>query len=67
MKVKDLEDRDDLIFVSDSQEVQAFKESIGFGYAPDSLFVKIEDGECTEVYGMCGIIPFLNYEIWRIV
>lgn len=48
-----------LQFVSDSQDVQAVKEHVGpnaNGY--DAFFVGIEDGDYTEVWGICGIIPY---------
>jgi len=67
--VRDLDNRDDLIFVSDSQDVQAIKEY--FGNPPeledfDSFFVKIEDGEYTEVYGVEGIVPLLEKDACKI-
>ena len=71
--VKDLEDRTDLMFISDSQDVEDIKKYLGDVDIPDwtfdSFFVKV-DGEnalYSEVYGMMGIVPFLNYEVWRIV
>lgn len=50
---------EELQFVSDSQDVQAIKEYIGeaaTGY--DSFFAAITDGDYTEVWGMCGIVPY---------
>lgn len=66
--VKDLEDRDDLMFISDSQDVYLIKEYLGYQhYSFEAFFVKVGEGEYEEVYGMYGIVPFLNYEVWRIV
>jgi hypothetical protein len=48
-----------LEFVSDSQDVAPIKEHIGEsaeGY--DAFFVSIADGDYTEVWGICGIVPY---------
>ena len=68
MLVKDLEDRKDLIFVSDSQDVQAIREYLGHKYDDDydSYFVKVGEGEYEEVYGMYGIIPYLKEQVYKI-
>ena len=60
MTVKDL--APDLMFVSDSQDVGPINEM--FGYPEfDSYFVRVEDGDYTEVYGMYGIVPHLSKEV----
>lgn len=61
MTVREFETKfPDLIFVSDSQDVEAIKEHFG-NHSDikdfDSFFVEVGDGEYTEVYGMEGIIP----------
>lgn len=56
--VASLENDKDLVFVSDSQDTQAIREHIGNkanGY--DAFFVKVQDGDYSEVWGICGIIP----------
>jgi len=48
-----------LQFVSDSQDVQAIRELIGesaSGY--DAFFVGVADGDYSEVWGICGIVPY---------
>ena len=50
-----------LQFVSDSQDVQAVRESIGKsadGY--DAFFVDIADGDYIEVWGICGVVPYTS-------
>lgn len=57
-----------LQFVSDSQDTQPIKEHIGpdaDGY--DAFFVAIADGDYTEVWGMCGIVPYMSKLVLRLV
>lgn len=56
--VASLENDKDLIFLSDSQDTQAIRKHVGEkadGY--DAFFVKIADGDYSEVWGICGIVP----------
>lgn len=65
--VRNLEDPA-YIFVSDSQDARAVKEHVGaLAEDYDSFFVKVGDGEYTEVWGMCGIVPRLSNLVTRIV
>lgn len=49
----------ELQFVSDSQDVQAVRESLGEIAAEyDAFFVNVGDGEYTEVWGIVGIVPY---------
>jgi hypothetical protein len=59
---------EDLQFISDSQDVSAVKEHIGGKLVRDydSFFVKVADGEYTEVWGMSGIVPLLSKLVRRI-
>ena len=71
MKISDLNSRHDLQFVSDSQDVEAIKNYVGIKPTDaintyDSFFVKIQDGEYVELYGMVGIIPYLDKEVVKI-
>ena len=57
-----------LQFVSDPQDTAAIKEHIGAaadGY--DSFFVATADGDYTEVWGMCGIVPYKSKLVSRIL
>lgn len=59
---------DDFQFCSDSQDVQAIKNHLGeLPDDYDSFFVLIGDGDYIAVYGMFGIIPYLNKHVYRIV
>jgi hypothetical protein len=54
--------------VSDSQDVVPIKEHIGEaanGY--NAFFVRIENGDYVEVWGMCGIVPYLSKLISRLL
>ena len=60
----------DLVFVSDSQDVEAIKEH--FGNHPDiedydSFFVEVGDGEYTEVFGMEGIVPHYDKYVYDVL
>lgn len=47
-----------LAFVSDSQDIEPIKELLGRAaddYA--AFFVGVADGDCTEIWGIVGIIP----------
>ena len=70
----------DLQFVSDSQDVQAIKDSLAgrvnvrdvFGDAVsaegyDAFFVRVQDGDYTEVWGICGIVPYNTKLTTRLV
>jgi len=65
--VKDIQDREDLLFTSVDFEVREIKEMLGIREDFDALFLKIEEGEFVEVYGMHGIIPDLNRAVYRVV
>ena len=56
-----------LQFVSDSQDVDAVKEHIGQAAQEfDSFFVNVQDGDYSEVWGMCGIVPLNSKMVTRI-
>jgi hypothetical protein len=61
--------RDDYVFVSDSQDVEAVRDSIGrnAGELYDSFFCKVGEGEYVEVWGMVGIIPRLSKLVRRLL
>jgi len=68
MRVKDLEKIPDLTFLSDSQDVEAVKSYVGTKEVQeyDSFFVKVEEGEYTEIWGMEGIVPHLEARVYRV-
>jgi len=68
MKVKNINTRTDLIFTCDSQDVKFIKEYIGVNSEIfDSFFVKQVDGDYTEIFGIFGIVPYLEKEIFPII
>lgn len=59
----------DLQLVSDSQDVNEIKSYIGNfkRLEPfDSFFVKIEDGDYSEIYGFTGIVPYSTTLVYLI-
>jgi len=66
MLVKDLENREDLVFVNVDFEVRELKQLLGVKEDYNALFVKIENGEIVEAYGMYGIIPGQEKPVYRI-
>lgn len=68
MTVRDLEQGQDVFtFVSDSQDVQSVRDNVEGTAEYDSYFVRIEDGDYAEVYGMRGIVPKLDKAIHKIL
>lgn len=64
--ISDLNERTDLQLVTDSQDVRALEENLGIKHEFDGYFVKIENGEYTEVYGYPGSVPDLYKAIYRV-
>lgn len=61
MKIKDIPD--DFILITDSQDVKPIIEYLGIDdkfHGVDSFFVRIENGDYTDVYGFSGIVPNLD-------
>jgi len=71
--IKDIQDRDDLILVTDSQDVQSVLDHINYPPSGDEdpmdfsgLFVSIQDGDYLEIFAYLGSIPYLFENIWKI-
>ena len=71
--IKDIQDRDDLILVTDSQEVQAVLEHINYPPENDEspmdfsgFFVSIQDGDYLDIFAYEGTIPYLFQNICKI-
>ena len=65
--IADLEE--DLILLSDSQEVISLKEHFGNAQELedfDSFFVSISDGDYTKIYGFNGLVPHLTKTVYEI-
>ncbi|NLN70320.1 MAG: hypothetical protein GX142_05995 [Chloroflexi bacterium] len=71
-KIKNIQDREDLILITDSLEVEhIIKDSEYLGTDEDQieftgLFVLLADSDYREVYGFEGCAPYLNMDLWRI-
>ncbi len=59
MTIRDINTRDDLDLITDSQDVEETLTQLGLPFANIGLFVKVVDGELTEIYAFDGTIPYL--------
>lgn len=57
--VQDLQEDQDLILVVDSQEINHIRELEGIKEDYGCLFVKVGEGEYTEIYGLKESVPYL--------
>jgi hypothetical protein len=71
--IRNIEDREDLILVTDQFEVDWILEYLGYPakYYVDpkdfsGLFVSIKDGDYEEVLAFEGCVPYLFKDLWRI-
>jgi len=71
--IADLQSRDDLILITDSQEVQAIFSDLNYFALEDyhlldfnGLFVSIQDGAYVDIFAFDGIVPYLWKAIFRI-
>ena len=65
-----LNNRVDLTFISDSQDTASIRFDFGpawDGFEYDSYFVKVEDGEYKEIWGMCGTVPYLSKLVTKLI
>lgn len=67
--IRDIQNRKDLILVDLSQDVRAIKEYLG--NHPDlkdfnGFFVKIHNGDYTEIFAYEGTVPYLDKELWKV-
>lgn len=72
-KIDAIQDRRDLILVTDYSEVVSTLERIGYPVFDDTdpiefsgLFVLVGDGDYEEMYGFEGTVPYLIKSIWKI-
>lgn len=67
-RISELEKEDGLIFLSDWQEVIEVKKYLMPEVRGefDSFFVRVEDGEYTEIWGMMGIIPYNHKVVYKV-
>jgi len=67
--VDDLDSRPELMFLSDSQQVQAIKHHIGnpeWASEYESFFVSAKDGDYDEIYGIEYTVPYSSRPVYRI-
>ena len=71
--IADIQNRDDLILITDSQEVQVILSDLNFFAHEDDhlldfdgLFVSIQDGAYADIFAFEGVVPYLWKEIFRI-
>ena len=68
LKVKELDSIEGakfIQFVSDSQDVEPFNEEHGEDY--DSYYVLQAHGVILQLFGMYGIVPYLNNAVYKVV
>lgn len=72
MTIRDIEDREDLQLITDSQDVEAIKEYLGSDVERidlneiDGFFVSICDGDYLEILGFCGNVPYSDKELYQL-
>ena len=66
MTIADINNRDDLVLVTDSQDVAFVKEMYPQAKDYDSFFVKVGEGEYTELYGFEGSVAALDKTLYKI-
>ena len=65
MFVKDLPN--EVLFVELSQDVNSIKEHYPQFSEYDTFFVRVEDGEYVELYGMYGCVPWLSRNVFKLI
>jgi hypothetical protein len=71
--IADLQNRNDLILITDSQEVQAILSDLNYFALEedrlldfDGLFVSIQDSAYAAIFAFEGIVPYLWKDVFRI-
>lgn len=66
--IKDLDGREDLMLIQDSQDRYELEDYLGLEHDEnDGYFVKQENGDYTEVYAFYGFLPEKNKHCIRII
>ena len=71
LTINDIQSRNDLVLVTNPSDVEAVKqyltkEELDKAVDLDGFFVKVGEGEYTEIYGFLGIVPNLWKDLFRI-
>ena len=71
--IKDIEDSEDLILVTDKFEVNWILDYLSYPALDNDdpldfsgLFVSIREGDYEEVFAFEGCVPYLNKDLWKI-
>jgi hypothetical protein len=67
--IQNLQDREDLQLITDSQDIESINEHIGLNLADekfDGYFIKNDEGELSEVLGFYGGIPYLYKDTYKV-
>jgi hypothetical protein len=72
-KIADLQNLDDLILLTDSQDVKEILSDLNFFAQEDEylvdingLLVAVQDGAYGEIYAYEGTVPYLTLDIWKL-
>jgi hypothetical protein len=72
-KIADLQNRDDLVLLTNSQDVKEILDDLNFFTQGDEyledingLFVSLHDGAYGEIYAFEGTVPYLTSDIWKL-
>ena len=61
-------DDDDLTLVQQDQDVESIKHYLGkIAQEFDGFFVKVEDGDYSEIWGFNGTVPYLDKTVYRLL
>jgi hypothetical protein len=67
MKIKDIQNRQELVLITDSQEIKAVAEGIGKDLSCyGCLFVEIIGCEYGDIYACLNSIPYLDQELFKV-
>jgi hypothetical protein len=71
--IADLQNRDDLVLLTDSQVVKEILDDLNFFAKEDEylddingLFVSVQDGAYGEIYAFKGSVPYLTLDVWKL-
>jgi hypothetical protein len=71
--INDIQDRRDLILITDSLEVKYILDYLGYPATDDDdpmdisgLFISVGDGDYEEVFAFEGCVPYLYKDLWQI-
>lgn len=65
--IADLDLRSDLDLITNSQEVEELRAYLGSKEADEmsGFFVKVQDGDYSEIWGFYGCIPYIHKTVYK--